>query len=340
MKLCLISRFFDLRNAGIGRYSSILYKGLKNENINIKTITQDGGIPLGNGRAKYFFYTTAEMPFKIPKNYDIYHALSPMESLWLKKDKKSVVTFYDLIPMKYDYMIKTNAKNSIIAKINKYYFTKSCEKAIECDKITAISQQTANELHEHLGVELEKIEIIRPSIDGELAPITKATPDDTYRIGTISNLEPRKRVEILIKAFLKANLENSELIIGGKGPSVSKLKELSGNDKRIKFLGFVPDSELINFYNSLDVFVFPSLLEGYGIPIIEAMACGIPVVTLNDAIIPSDIKIKTFSVEISELKNTLINKSFKCDIKNNLNFSKEHSQEKMVEKILNCYKDI
>ncbi|WP_225370026.1 glycosyltransferase [Methanobrevibacter arboriphilus] len=58
------------------------------------------------------------------------------------------------------------------------------------------------------------------------------------------------------------------------------------------FLGFISDEDMVDFYNSLDVFVFPTIMEGYGMPIVEAMACGKPVITLEDAYIPHDIKKK------------------------------------------------
>ncbi|MBC7101550.1 MAG: glycosyltransferase family 4 protein [Methanothermobacter tenebrarum] len=338
MRICLISRFFDLRSAGIGRYSKNLLKGLKKSGFDVEYISQDGGVPLGKGRLKYLIYTLLEIPLKIPPNQDIYHACSPTEAIWIANRDNSVVTFHDLIPILYPNPSKGGLINSIGEFVGSKYFKFACERAVNCKAIIAVSEQTAKDLVEHLGVDENRVNVVRQAIAGGLKPLKKE--DDKYKIGTLSFLEPRKRIEILIKAFLEANMEDSELLIAGRGPQENKLKKISGNDERIKFLGFVPDADLCDFYNSLDVFVFPSLLEGYGLPIVEAMACGKPVITLADAVIPEDIKNRTFIVELSELTEVLKNRSYECDTRKNLEFAREHSLDKTIRGILQIYRTL
>ena len=106
---------------------------------------------------------------------------------------------------------------------------------------------------------------------------------------------------------------------------MEEFKKLAANDERIEFLGFVPDEEINDFYNSLDLFVFPTSLEGYGMPIVEAMGAGKPVITLDDAIIPSNLAKHTYVTSINDLPDVLSNKSYKCDIKENIKFYNEHS---------------
>jgi len=338
MKVCLISRFFDLRNAGIGRYSENLFEGLKKRGCSVDRVSQDGGIPFGEGRAKYLLYTALEMPFKMPADYDIYHACSPIEAIWISKKRNSVVTFHDLIPMLYADLIKANFKDSIMRFIGVQHFNFGCRRAINCNAVIADSKQTAQDLISYLNVEEDRISVVRPGIPPNLKPNKKK--NDIYTIGTLSFLEARKRIDILIKAFIDADLENAELIIAGRGFEEQKLKKVSKGDERIKFLGFIPDSKLCDFYNSLDVFVFPSLLEGYGLPIVEAMACGKPVITLEDAIIPEDIKSRTFIVELSNLTKILKNQEFECDIIKNLKFAKEHSWDRLVKKMFEIYNNV
>jgi len=262
-----------------------------------------------------------------------------METLWLGGNRKTVVTFHDLIPMLYLDLISTHyAKDLFTRAISKSYFILGCKHAVKCDTIIVNSDQTAKELIRYFDVKKEKIKLTKFGISPDLKP--KAKSDDIYRIGTIGYFDPRKRFDLLIKAFKKANMNDAELVIGGEGTDDHRLKTLAGDDKRIKFLGFVPDEKLCDFYNSLDCFIFPSLLEGYGLPIVEAMACGKPVVTLEDAIIPSDVKSRTHVVKLTDLPDVLKKMEFKCDVDANLEFARKHNWEELIDKTVNIYESI
>lgn len=338
MRVCLLSRFFDLRNAGIGRYSMELLRGLRDRGLEVKTVSQDGGVPLGQGMGKYFIYTFFEIAFKTPRECDLYHACTPMETLWLGGKEKKVVTFHDLIPMLYLDVVQTHyAKSKLTRLISKSYFTFACKHAVKSNAIIVNSEQIARELTEYFGVSREKIVVTRPGISPSLKPKNKK--DEIYRIGTLGYLGPRKRVNLLIEAFKKAELD-AELVIAGEGTDMPYLKKLAGGDKRIKFLGFIPDKDLCDFYNSLDVFVFPSLLEGYGLPAVEAMACKRPVITLKDAIIPSDVKSRTHICTLEELPKVLRKREFKCDLSSNLKFAREHSWKKLVDRTVEVYEEV
>jgi glycosyltransferase involved in cell wall biosynthesis len=334
MKVCLLSRFFDLRNGGIGRYSQNLLVGLTEQKIKVKCVSQDGGIPLGEGSAKYLIYTTLEIPFKTPDDYDIYHACSPLESIWLKK-KNSVVTIHDLIPMSNSKIFRSNLK--LVSNLFfGYLFNFALKRSINL-KLIANSIQTSKDLINYFKINEESVRVIRPGISTNLKPTEKK--DNIYRIGTLSYLESRKRIDLLIKAFLNADIENSELVIAGQGVDAKRLKKISKGDIRIKFLGFIPDSDLCEFYNSLDVFVFPSIIEGYGLPIVEALACKKPVITLKDAIIPDDVKSNTTQVNYNDLSKTLKNREYEYK-DSNFNFVKEHSWKILIEKTLKMYKEL
>jgi glycosyltransferase involved in cell wall biosynthesis len=336
----LISRFFDARNGGLGTYSEMVLKSLQNQkNIKLQLISQKKSILYRKNvsidwakHLDYLFYSLVEKPFIVKKS-DIYHALSPIESLWLDSEK-SVVTIHDLLLTKMPEMIHSG----FMAKPFGIYYDKTMNKAIKAKEIIAISNETAQELIEYYNLDDDNIHVVRQAIKDYLKPNSNMNNENIFSVGTISHLNKRKRIEILIKSFLEASIANSELLIGGTGNQLQYLKKIANGDARVKFLGFVPDDELSDFYNSLDVFVFPSIMEGYGLPIVEAMACNKPVITLNDGEIPKDVKDKTFISSKENLAKDLKNKNFEINNKSNLKFVKEHSTEKCGEKLIEIYK--
>jgi len=339
MKICLLSRFFDLRHGGIGRYSMEIEKRLKEMGQQVKAISQDGGIPLGEGRIKYLSYTLFEIKFKIPKGFDLYHACSPTEAF--HAPKPLVVFFHDLIPLIYlkesgDWPLKMFPKK-FIKWFDGNYFKLASLKAIEkADKILTQSEHVKNELIEIFKVEEDRIDVVRHGIKEDLEPGPKF--DDIFRIGTLSYLDPRKRIDILIKAFLRADVDG-ELLIAGKGVDYPRLKKLAKGDPRIKFLGFIPDELLVDFYNSLDVFIFPTKIEGYGLPIVEAMACKKPVVTLSDNIIPEDVKKRTIIVD--DLQKWLADPDFSnINLNENYKFAKSHDWRKCALKHIKAFEEV
>ena len=167
--------------------------------------------------------------------------------------------------------------------------------------------------------------MIKLGIREDLEPRHKQ--DDVLRFGYLGQLDGRKRVDLVIKVF-KAASADGELVIAGIGAEDSALRELAGVDRRIKFLGFVPDDSLVDFYNSLDYFIFPTRIEGYGLPMVEAMACRKPVVVLEDVIIPPEIKSRCTAV--SRLEDFFSSLSSRCDLEENYRFAKEHRWDKCV----------
>lgn len=331
MDIKLISRYFDesgCRFGGVETYSKSIYNGLKDKNnINIKKISFSNL----NFRLPYKFkYFIFPLIWKKFKDFDINHILYS-DLLYFKAplDKfKTVVTVHDLIPLKFP-----NTYNFVYKNL----FLRSLKNTLRSKKIIVTSKETKEDIIQ-FGAETHKVEVIRPIISHNYFP--KENNNDKFTIGTISRLDWRKRIDVLIKHFKKANIKNSKLLIGGVGSELESLKKLAGNDSRIEFLGFIPNSRMNDFYNSLDVFVFPTMVEGYGLPIIEAMGCGKPVVTLEDAHIPSDVKEKTHVVQNNNLYKTFQEKEFNCNIKNNLEFFKEHSQDICMKKLINTYQSI
>jgi len=335
MKVCLVSRYFDFRNAGLGRVGLEIEKGLVKRGYSVRTVSTNG-----NSLHSYFFYTLAEIPFRLPKGYDVYHAITPMEAMWLPKDR-SVVTFHDLFQITDPDKLGSGLGYSRWKRfVGCNYYGVACRVASRCRGIVAVSEKTKRDLVEYLGVDESKVKVIRSGIREDLVPIPKR--DSVFRVGYLGQLDRRKRVNLLIDAFKKGDLD--ELVIGGTGVDEFKLRAQAGGDTRIKFRGLIPDNNLGDFYNSLTVFVFPTWLEGYGLPIVEAMACKKPVIVLGDAKIPWEVKRRCIIVD--ELDYVLGNRAYliglcsAVDIEDNYRWAKEHNWDKAVDEYIKVYEEV
>jgi glycosyltransferase involved in cell wall biosynthesis len=133
----------------------------------------------------------------------------------------------------------------------------------------------------------------------------------------VSTIEPRKNIKNLIKSFalIKEKIEHDLVLVGAYGWKSKDLMEMINKmnlKERIKFLGFIRRKELPALYSAADIFVYPSLYEGFGLPLLEAMACGCPVITSNCASMPevvgtAAIKINPRNIEeLSFALETLI----------------------------------
>ena len=334
MRVCLVSRYFNFKNAGIGRVGMEIERGLLAKGHSVQRVSTTG-----DSLYSYFFYTAVQIPFKLPKA-DVYHAITPMEAIWLPKNR-SVVTFHDLFqitdPDKLGSGIGYSKWKNFVGT---RYFAIAARMASKCAGVVAVSDKTKQELIEYLNIPEERITVIRSGIRPDLEPA--ARQDGIFRLGYLGQLDRRKRVNLLIEAF--KDCDSAELVIGGTGPDASLLKELAGNDARIKFLGRVPDNALVDFYNSLTAFVFPTWLEGYGLPIIEAMACKKPAIVLGDAKIPNEIKNRCVITDklgyLLGRQKYLEDRCRAVDLEDNYRWAKEHDWGKAVDQYIQLYQEI
>jgi glycosyltransferase involved in cell wall biosynthesis len=284
MRICLINRYFDFTNAGLGRVGMMIRDELKARGHKVMTISTSG-----QSLYSYFFYTAAQLPLKLRSEApraDIYHAITPMEAMWLPKGK-SVVTFHDLFQITdSDKLGSGLGASGWKHKVGINYFRLAAKRATRCDRITAVSSKTAIELSDWAELPLDSIDVI-PSGINTFTYKEHKTP--IKKLGYIGQLDRRKRVDMLVASFKRYAPPELSLDIAGTGPEEPSLNALACGDNRIRFLGRIPDEKLENFYQSLDAFVFPTWVEGYGLPIVEAMACGLPVIVLHDAKLPKEI---------------------------------------------------
>ena len=172
------------------------------------------------------------------------------------------------------------------------------------DKIIVISEHTKKDVLRNFNVNEQKVEVIPLSVDESFYPVTDRKEEQAafvkskYGITqkfilTVSLISPRKNLVNLIRAFAKLKKKKASLhqlvIVGEKGWLYKEIFEEAaacGYEKDIIFCDFVPHDDLVKLYNAAEVFVYPSLYEGFGLPLLESMACGCPVVASNSSSIP------------------------------------------------------
>lgn len=179
----------------------------------------------------------------------------------------------------------------------RWYLTQLCRASVlKARHVIAVSRQTAADLGHFWDIDARKISVIYNGVGAEFTPAPAAAmeafrqqrglpPRFFLYLGT---LEPRKNLPLLIRAFARWRAETTAahrdvklVIAGGKGWFYAQIfalvTELQLADA-ILFPGFVPAAELPDWYRAAELFVYPSLFEGFGLPVLEAMACGAPVV--------------------------------------------------------------
>lgn len=222
--------------------------------------------------------------------FDLYHAMAFVAPFVLLKP--TVVTVYDLSFMRYPDRLSASRRLYL-----RWMTSLTCHRA---KRITAISHSTAHDLTRLLNVPADKIDVTplgydeashtpRPPHEIETFKRRKGLPERFWLfIGTI---EPRKNLPNLLEAYAKLMpSERLPLILGGgAGWGIEAVNEAISRLKlsdSVRLVGFIPSEELPLWYNSAEAFVYPSVFEGFGLPVLEAMACGTPVLTSNVSSLP------------------------------------------------------
>jgi glycosyltransferase involved in cell wall biosynthesis len=237
------------------------------------------------------------MPLRLKQDkIDNYLSMYPI--LPLISPCKNTIVIYDLTPI----LLKETypATFRIIFHAQLLYAIKMASKVI------TISQHSRNDIINYLRVPPDKIEIVYPGYDNSLFNANAKTSEiskvkNKYNINgnyilNVGTLEPKKNIVRLIKAFSYLHGKykvNHSLVIAGKKTwhdnMIFNEAEKSPVSDKIIFTDYVPDKELPALIHGADAFIFPSLHEGFGIPPIEAMACGTPVIASNVTALPEAV---------------------------------------------------
>lgn len=158
-------------------------------------------------------------------------------------------------------------------------------------KVVTISENSKQDIVTHFHVPASRIEIVYPSVSGIFLNPPANTPANAYGdyVLAVSSIDPRKNFSGLIKAFKAGNFGETKLVIVGSEHKVfadNDLRNLVAGDPRIVFTGYLSDAELVGLYQRALAFAYPSFFEGFGIPPLEAMACGCPTLVANTTSLP------------------------------------------------------
>jgi glycosyltransferase involved in cell wall biosynthesis len=226
-------------------------------------------------------------PFEL-SGLDLYHALAFVAPLIL--NRPSVVTIYDLSFIHYP--ARLTASRRLYLRL---LTGLTCRRA---RRVIAISHSTARDLTETLHIPADKIDVAAPGCaPTQFQPLTasqiasfrhtKNLPDRFWLF--IGTLEPRKNLPVLLEAYATLPSRPPLIIGGGKGwdyePIFAAVERHQLGDS-VQFVGFVPTDELPIWYNCAEAFVYPSVFEGFGLPVLEAMACGTPVIVSDASSLP------------------------------------------------------
>lgn len=202
----------------------------------------------------------------------------------------TIVTVYDLSFVHFPEKFPTLQRH--------YLQSQTARSTRQARQVITISEASRQDLQRHFSVPLEKISVILPGVDPQFQPLPEekiAAFRDEHRLPEhfilhVGTLQPRKNIPILIEALARPECHDVDLVLAGaKGWMYDEIfgqAETLGVMNRLHFVGYVADEALPFWYNAAKVLVFPSVYEGFGMPIVEAMACGTPVVAARSSSIP------------------------------------------------------
>lgn len=208
---------------------------------------------------------------------DVLHLPNPQFPYVKKPGVPVIATIHDIIPV---FMPQYHGVKRVI-----YFRTVLRWYLRRVDGIIAVSHATKRDLMRYYDIPGEKIAVVHHGIPSVKRGVCEKEDYMLY-LGT---LEPRKNVEGIIRAFamLKERGFDYKLVIaGGKGWMYDEIFKLIKRVKDVEYVGYVSDAQKRDLYRKASVFVWPSFYEGFGLPVLEAMAYGTPVVTSNTSSLP------------------------------------------------------
>lgn len=281
---------------------------------------------------------------------DVFHSSDWIEPRVAPQTKK-VTTVHDMIV--YLFPSSTHPKIASAAKERLNLVKK------ESDVIFADSKTTKEDLIKFLEIPEEKIEVIYLAPSGEFKPQDDDKVQEVlakYKIKkpyilSVSTQEPRKNIQKLIDSYRKILEEypSVNLVLVGKRGWGQLLEVPSENGGKVIETGFIPQEDLPSLYCGARVFAYPSLYEGFGLPILEAMACGVPVITSNnssmaeiakDVAILVDPRSEGQIVKALKLVLSLDMEKYQTMVRESMRRAKEYSWTKTAKQTLRVYEEV
>lgn len=288
------------------------------------------------------------------RKLDIIHDVHLGVFFFYPKQIKKILTIHDLVPIKFP---QTHKIETIL--VYKYVLIGSLK---QVNIIIANSYNTKQDITKYFKIPEEKIRVTYLGVDEDYKPLPENEIEKirqkhnlTYPfILYVGTLEARKNIPTLLKAFYKLKnkgLSHKLVITGKKGwkyKNIFKLTEQLNLQKDVVFTGYVPREDLPALYNAADLFVYPSIYEGFGLPPLEAMACGIPVITSSSSSLPevvgnAGIMVSPYDVDglAKAMYEVLTNEGLKEELrKRGLKRAKLFSWRKTAKETLKVYEEV
>lgn len=297
------ARFYGSAGKGLGRYTQKLIENLEkidNENqyfIFLRKENFDEYVPKADNFRKlianYKWYGFGEqllMPFVFLKyKFDLVHF--PHFNVPIFYRKPIVITIHDLILLHFP-TLKGTTLSPVLYWIKFLMYKIVINSAIKrSKKIIAVSEFTKNDILKNYEIPAEKIQVSYEACENFCAISRKSDAEILKEYGImkpyilyVGNAYPHKNLETLLRAFKLLRSENSQLnlvLVGKEDYFYLQIKNIAKKEviDGVAFPGFIPDKDLDIIYKNSEVYVFPSLYEGFGLPPLEAMAKGVPVVS-------------------------------------------------------------
>ena len=259
---------------GVENYAKNIFINLKNKlNINIAK-------PKTSNKYLAHLWTHLVLPFK---SGDVLFCLANIAPIFVPKSKKLVVTIHDVA-----FLIYPESFSSFFRIYYKLIMPVVVKRA---DKIITVSNYSKNELEKYYPLSKGKIEVIYLGLNEGFKVLDNIKKKN--QILYVGSINKRKNFIGVIKAFKLLNQKDFTLLIVGNFSTNFSIDELdkiilekAKTNPNIAFKSGISDEELVKLYNESKLFVFPSFYEGFGLPVLEAMACGTPVVCSNSSSLP------------------------------------------------------
>ncbi len=369
MRIGIDGRYIQDHFPGIGRYTYNLINGL------LKVAPEGDFIVFHNPRLLNTRYDVDELShrsnvqlvpvdlptFSLKEQYrlpsfakrfalDLLHSPYYVKPYWLPCP--SVVTIHDLMPIIY--------AQHLPSRWTAWIFRATAGLAVRTAvRIIAVSESAKTDLNHHFALSLEKIVVTHEAANGRFHPLQKGAVEEVRRkyglarryVLYVGINKPHKNLVHLIEVFGALDTE-AKLVLAGKEdpryPQAREAAERLGLSERVLFLGDVADDDLPALYNAGELFVFPSLYEGFGLPVLEAMACGTPVVCSNTSSLPEIVGDAAIMLDpldreawVAAMKEVLERKALRSEMREKgLQRAKMFSWEETARKTWEVYRDV
>jgi glycosyltransferase involved in cell wall biosynthesis len=266
----------------------------------------------------------------------LFHGLN--QRLPRRRFKLQVSTFHDLFVLTGDYSTK---------EFRERFALQAREAAAASDLVIAVSAFTGKQVEELLHVPASRIRVIHHGVVPRQIPVVAREPI----VLCAGAIQRRKNQAALVKAFRALPAEWKLLLAGSQGfeaaETLDAIAESPARD-RIVVTGYISDEDLAGWYAKASIFAFPSLDEGFGMPVIEAMAAGIPVITSRRSSLPEvagDAALLVDPTDVGELESALLALALDAGLRNDLiakgrRHSLEFCWSKAVEQTASVYVEL